>query len=138
MRYLVDSNITSEMRYGARGNPGVHAWAQSVQRTDLATSVICLFEIEHGIALVQKRDLLFHRRLADWMATLVLPFYEGRILDVDGAIARHCARLSAEQSHPLADALIAATALVHDLTVVTRNQRLVVPMGVPILNPWVG
>jgi predicted nucleic acid-binding protein len=136
MRYLVDSNITSEIRYGARGNPGVYSWAQSVEKADLATSVICLFEIEHGIALVQKRDPVFHRRLADWMATIVLPFYEGRILDVDRIIARQCARLSTEQSRPLADALIAATALVHDLTVVTRNERHFVPMGVPVLNPW--
>lgn len=138
MKYLVDSNITSEIRHGARGNPGVHRWSQSVEQADLATSVICLFEIERGIALVQKRDPQFHRRLTEWMTNIVLPFYEGRILDIDQATARQCAQLHAQQTAPLADALIAATAIINGLTVVTRNEKHFAPLGVSLLNPWSG
>ena len=84
MKFLVDANVISELREPPRTNPGVRQWAQSVQIEDLATSVICLMELERGIARIEARDQRFHERLDNWLRLVVLPQYSGRILDVDG------------------------------------------------------
>jgi toxin FitB len=136
MKFLVDANVISELREPARTNPGVQQWARSVQIDDLATSVICLMELERGIARIEPRDPRFHERLDNWLRLVVLPQYSGRILDVDMSVASRCAKLFATRTAPVADALIAATALVHGLTMVTRNERDFAPLGVPLLNPW--
>ena len=136
MRYLVDTNILSEMRYAGSGNPGVRQWAKSVPIRDLATSVLCIMEIERGIVAIQHKDPAFHRVLQLWFTATLLPAYEGRVLDVDGAVGRQYARMTPRRSIRDIDVLIAATALAHGLTVVTRNERDFAPLGVPLLNPW--
>ncbi len=136
MRYLVDTNILSELRYADTANPGVRQWAKAVPIADLAISVLCITEIERGIVAIERKDPVFHRILSHWLTATLLPAYEGRIFDVDSAVGYHYARMAPHRTIRDIDVLIAATALAHGLTVVTRNERDFAPLGVPVLNPW--
>lgn len=135
MKFLVDTNILSELRRGYRANQGVQEWAQIGNEDDFATSVICMMEIERGALGVRRTDPAFCSLLLVWLGE-VRNQYSSRILRVDEAVASRCAALLQPRTAQLGDALIAATALVHDLTVVTRNVRDFEPLGVPLLNPW--
>lgn len=136
MRFLVDTNILSELRYGRAANAGVQQWARVTANADLATSVLCIMEIERGIVAIEPKDPGFHRTLRHWFSTILQPAYEGRIFDVDRFVGRQYARIVAPRSIRDIDVLIAATALAHNLTIVTRNERDFAPLGVPLLNPW--
>ncbi len=136
MKFLVDTNILSETRRGARGNVGVHAWANSIDERDLLISVITIKEIEVGILHKSRTDPAQALGIRRWLEQVVLPRYADRILSVDVAVARQAAALDVPDRRPTADGLIAATALVHGLTVVTRNTVDFLPTGVPLLNPW--
>jgi predicted nucleic acid-binding protein len=100
--------------------------------------VVTLFEIERGILLLGRRDRSQAGHLRQWFGTRLMPDFEGRILPVDAAVALRCAALHAPDPLPGRDGLIAATALVHGMTVVTRNVRDFEATGVPLLNPWDG
>lgn len=132
--YLLDTVVISELRRRER-NPGVVAWLGAQNSDDLYLSVISLGEIERGIAMKQKDDAVFAKRLQGWLEGL-LSLYGQRILPVDGAIARRWGQLSAEIGHHGADLMIAATALEHGLKVVTRNVRHFIPTGVEVMHPF--
>ena len=125
------------MRRPTKANPKVAAWADSVRQPDLFLSVITIIEIEMGIlGLEYRRDHAQAAVLRTWMDSYVQPAFDGRILPVDTAVALRCARLNVPDRRSDRDAIIAATALVHGLTVATRNIADFRAMGVSLLNPW--
>jgi toxin FitB len=136
--FLLDTNVVSELRkaHGGRAHPGVVAWARSVPSTGLYLSVISVLELEQGILQIQRRDIAQGSVLRTWMAEQVLPAFEARILPVDVPVALRCAALHVPDRRSERDSLIAATALVHGLTVVTRNVVDFADSGVVLLNPW--
>ncbi|PWC33688.1 type II toxin-antitoxin system VapC family toxin [Azospirillum sp. TSO35-2] len=134
--YLLDTNVLSELRRPARANPGLAAWAATVLPAELFLSAITLFEIELGAGLVARRDPAKGAVLRGWIDGHIMAAFRGRILPVDGDVAQRCATLHVPVPRPLRDSMIAATALTHRLTVVTRNTRDFEPAGVPLLNPW--
>jgi len=132
--YLLDTVVLSELRK-ARRDAGVAAWIAAVDATDLHLSVITLGEVERGISKQRRENPAFAARLAAWRDDL-LRLHADRILPVTEAIARRWGALSDQIGHGGADLLIAATALDHGLTVVTRNVADFKPTGVPLLNPY--
>lgn len=136
--YLLDTNVVSELRKRRSGkiDPAVEAWAGSVDQADLYLSVISVMEIELGIARLERRDARQADVLRLWLHDKVMPAFAGRLLMVDAAIALRCARLHVPETRSERDAWIAATGLVHDLTVVTRNLSDFVGTGVPLIDPW--
>lgn len=135
MNYLLDTNVLSELRKGPRCDPGVNQWFAECDDEQLFTSVLCLGEIRMGIDAVRPRDGRFAARLQLWLDYLIDSF-EGRILPVGQAIALEWGRLAAPVSRAPVDELLAATALSHRLTLVTRNVRDVERTGVQYLNPF--
>jgi len=133
--FLLDTNVVSELRK-AQADPAVVAWARSVPAYRLYISAITLLEIETGILRLERRDPKQASPLRNWLEAHVIPAFAGRVLSIDGAVARRCARLHVPDRSNECDALIAATALVHDMTVVTRNTRDFAFSGAPVLNPW--
>lgn len=138
--YLLDTNVVSELRKAKAGkaDQNVRAWAESVSAASLFLSVVTILELETGILLVERRDPSQGAVLRAWLDGHVLPAFSGRILAVDTAVAQRCAKLHIPDPRSDRDALIAATALVHGMTVVTRNVADFAPTGVDILNPWAG
>ena len=132
--FLLDSDVLSALRRRER-HPGAVRWVETQRTADLYISVVTVGEIERGITQQQPRDPSFAGELALWLDR-VLAWYSDRILIVDAATARRWGQLSATLGHDGADLLIAATALEHGLTVVTRNVRHFEPTGVPTLNPF--
>jgi predicted nucleic acid-binding protein len=136
--FLLDTNVISELRKAGDGkaDANVVAWLSSVDATTFYLSAITLMEIELGILRIERRDPAQGARLRAWMDQHILPEFADRILPVDTAVALRCAPLHVPDPHPERDAFIAATALVHGMTVVTRNIADFAPTGVPLLNPW--
>jgi predicted nucleic acid-binding protein len=134
--FLLDTNVLSELRGRERTHTKVAAWADSVHATDLFLSVITILEIEAGTLQLARRDAAQGAMLRSWIDEKVLPAFAGRVLPVDTAVAQCCARLHVPDPRAERDALIAATALVHRMTVVTRNVADFKPMGVELLDPW--
>ena len=132
--YLLDTNVLSALRRRQR-HARVMGWVSTQRSNDLHVSVISLGEIERGIAQARRRDPRFAALLGEWLDGLI-KFYAGRILPIDLGAARRWGRVSQAVGHQDADLLIAATALRHGLTVVTRNVRHFEPAGVPVLNPY--
>lgn len=131
--FLIDTDVLSALRRRER-NPAVAEWISGQRTTDLHLSVVSIGEIERGIARKRDRDAAFAGALAAWLDS-VISLYGERILGVDLATARRWGRLSAVLGHEGADLLIAATALEHGLTVVTRNIRHFEPTGAAVLDP---
>jgi toxin FitB len=140
MTYLLDTNMVSELRRGKtrRVNRNVYQWAQSIPAAAMYLSVISVLELEHGVLLVERRDREQGDVLRAWLEKQVLAAFEGRVLPVDTDVARRAARLHVPDPCSDRDALIAATALVHGMTVVTRNVADFERTGVPLMNPWAG
>lgn len=134
--YLIDTNVVSEIRRRDRANPCVLAWSNALPSSQSFISVITVLELETGILLRERRDPRQGAQFRTWFENKVLPLYAGRILSVDSAVARRAASLHVPNRRPDRDAFIAATAIVHGMTVVTRNISDFEPMGVPIFNPW--
>lgn len=130
--YLLDTNIVSEAR---RGTPEAVAWLRSVQGRVLFLSVVTLGEIQRGILLKARKDPKTAAILANWLAVL-REDHRDAILPISDAVALEWGRLSAERSRPPADGLIAATARVHDLILVTGNVADFEDAGVTVINPW--
>lgn len=139
MMYLLDTNVVSELRKvrSGKADAGVASWADNVDTADLYLSVITVQELEIGVLLSERRDPSQGAVLRAWLSGHVLPAFSGRILSVDAAVAQCSARLHVPDPCPVRDGLIAATALVYGMTVVTRNVADFEPTGVKILNPWV-
>jgi predicted nucleic acid-binding protein len=134
--YLLDTNFVSELRRPDRANPNVLAWAREAVGVPAFLSAITILEVEIGLRRLERRDPAQAAPLRLWFEADVMAEYRDRILSIDAAIARRAAALHVPDRRPENDALIAATALVHGLTLVTRNTADFAPMGVPVLNPW--
>lgn len=136
MTYLIDTNVWSELRNPGRADRNVRTWAGAVNPADLYLSVVTVFELERGVLLIERRDRQQGSHLRRWLEERVLEPFDRQILPIDAPVARRCATLHVPDPRPERDALIAATALTHGLTVVTRNVGDFEPMGVVLLNPW--
>ena len=136
--FLLDTNVVSELRKVGSGkaDASVVAWAQSVETAALYLSAISLLELELGVLQVERRDAAQGAMLRAWLDSQVAPAFAGRILAVDAHVARRCARLQVPDPRAQRDALIAATALTHGMTVVTRNTADFDATGVAVLDPW--
>ncbi|HEY7374522.1 MAG TPA: type II toxin-antitoxin system VapC family toxin [Polyangia bacterium] len=135
MSFLLDTNIVSELRKGARANPNVSKWIASVDQQDLRLSVLVVGELRQGVERIRRRDVASAERLDRWLTKLVEAFGD-RILPVDAHIAETWGRLNVPDPLPAVDGLLAATALAHDLTMVTRNVRHVSRTGVRFVDPF--
>lgn len=135
MRYLIDTNVISEIRKGERANRGVKSWVMANDAALWALSVVTIGEIRTGIEEKRGSDPAQARVLENWLLELIVETTE-RILPFSLQSADAWGRISAENSLPVADAMIAATALEHDLTLVTRNTADFKNTGLRILNPW--
>ena len=136
--YVLDTNVVSELRKAKSGkaNPGVVAWAASVVPGSLFISAITVMELEMGVLQMERRDVAQGALLRAWLDQNVLPAFASRILPVDVTVAQRCAKLHVPDQQSERDALIAATALVHGMAVVTRNVQDFQASGVAIINPW--
>ena len=134
--FLLDTDVVSELRRPRRTNPNVAKWADSVSPSDLFLSSISILELKTGALLLARRDGGQGGLIRQWIEERVLTAFAERILAVDTTVARRCALLHVPDPKPYRDSLIAATALVHRLTVVTRNRADFEPMGVSVLDPW--
>jgi predicted nucleic acid-binding protein len=135
---LLDTNVVSEFRKfrAGRGDPNVVRWAEAVDTNDLFISSISLHELEVGVLLAERRDPPQGVHLRAWLETRAIPGFAGRILDVDAAVAKRAAKFHVPDPRPINDAFIAATALVHGMTLVTRNVSDFTGTGVKLINPW--
>lgn len=138
MMYVVDTNVVSELRKIRMGkaDANVARWAESVNATDLYVSVITIMELELGVLSIERKDAAQGAMLRAWLEQQVLPEFSARTLPIDTAVAQRCAKLHVPDKQGERDALIAATALVHGMTVVTRNVADFQSTGVKVLNPW--
>lgn len=137
MSYLIDTNIISEIRKGARCDAHVSAWYASIADADIFLSTLVLGEIRKGVELARPRDAAKAAALERWLRDVETAF-DGRVLGIDNAVSDQWGRMSAIRSVPVIDGLLAATALMHDLTLVTCNDRDVAGLGAKVLNPFRG
>ena len=138
--FVLDTNVVSELRkiQAGKADQNVALWADAVDGASLHISAITVLELELGVLQIERRDPVQGAMLRAWLEARVLTEFDGRILPVDIAVARRCARLHVPDPRAERDALIAATALVHGMTVVTRNTADFAATGVALLNPWEG
>ena len=138
--FVLDTDVVSELRKAGDGkaDANVVAWVSSVDAATLYLSAVTLLELELGILRNLRRDTVQGTKLRTWMDRYVLPEFSDRILPLDQAVALRCAALHVPDPRADRDAMIAATALVHGMTVVTRNLVDFEPTGVRVMNPWDG
>ena len=137
--FLLDTNVVSELRKvrGGKANPGVATWAEQVPSSVLFISAVTIHELEHGVLLMERADPNQGALLRAWLDLSVTAAFKSRVLVVDERVARRAAALHVPDPAPFRDALIGATALVHDMTVVTRNVKDFERFdGLDVLNPW--
>jgi toxin FitB len=136
--FLLDTNVVSELRKAraGRADKNVTAWAAGVSAASMFVSVITIQELEIGVLLAERRDSSQGTILRRWLEEQVLPAFAERTLPVDTIVARRSAVLHLPDPRPVRDALIAATALVHGMTVVTRNVADFAPTGTRLIDPW--
>ena len=135
MKYLVDTNVISELRKRQRASPLVRSWIEERTPDELFLSVLTLGELRRGTERVARRDPASAIALRSWLDSTRTRFRD-RIVDVDAAVADRWGRLGIPDPLPDIDGLLAATALVHGMTVVTRNVHHIAPTGAPCLNPF--
>lgn len=135
MTYLIDANVVSELRRPDRASQAVVAWAASVPQSDMFISSVTILELQLGALQLAHRDPAAGRLIGEWLRKVIERFRD-RILAVDLAVALKCAELHVPDPKSEHDALIAATALVHNLVVVTRNTPDFARTGVRLLDPW--
>jgi toxin FitB len=136
--FLLDTNVVSELRKAGSGlaDANVVAWLSAEDASSFYLSAITVMELELGILLKARKDAAQGARLRAWMDSHVMPEFSQRTLSVDSAVALRCARLHVPDPRPERDSLIAATALVHGMTMVTRNVEDFAGMGLTFVNPW--
>ena len=136
--YLLDTNVVFELRKIRSGKADANAgrWAASVRAIELFISVVTLQELQIGVLLTEFCDPLKGKVFRSWLASHVLPAFVGRVLSVDAAVSLRSAQLHVPDPKPFRDGLIVSTALVHSITVVTRNTQDSELTGVKLINPW--
>ncbi len=136
--FLLDTDVVSELRKAddGRANEHVVAWISERDAESMHVSAISLMELEVGVLRIERRDRIQGRLFRNWLDNRVMPEFEGRILTIDSMVAIRCARLHVPDRKSERDALIAATALVHDMSVVTRNRADFLSTGVHVIDPW--
>jgi len=135
MSYLIDTNIISEIRKGDRRDAHVSAWYASIGDEDLFLSTLVLGEIRKGVELARSRDPSKAAALERWLRQVATAF-DGRVLGIDNAVSDQWGRMCAIRPIPVIDGLLAATAVIHGLTLVTRNDRDIAGLGAVVLNPF--
>ena len=138
MMFVLDTNVVSELRKvrADKADANVAAWSASVDAAWLFVSAVTIMELETGVLQIERRDARQGALLRAWLDHHVLPEFAGRVLPIDTAVALRCARLHVPDRQSERDALIAATAIVHGMTVVTQNVADFMATGVSVLNPW--
>jgi predicted nucleic acid-binding protein len=136
MASLLDTNVISELRKKSNCDPNVFAWQAKALGTGLFVSVISLMEIRRGVLMARRKNAAFAELLEGWYETQVKPAFDGCILPIDLAISERCSAIVSVRTRNLADALIAATAYVYNLTLVTRNVADFADCEVKLVNPW--
>ena len=136
--FLLDTNVISEQRKLADGkaDPNVARWTQETPVEACFLSVVTVMELEIGILRVERRDPSQSRRIRAWLDEVILPTFVQRILPIDASVAIQSAALQVPDPRPWNDAMIAATALVHGMTIVTRNEADFAGCGAALINPW--
>lgn len=134
MSWLIDTNVISDLRKGDRANEGIRAWFAESREDKLFTSVLVLGEIRRGIESIRRRDRPSALALEGWLQRLTADFGD-RVLPVDARVADRWGALNVPDPVPTVDGLLAATALVHDLVLVTRNVRDLANSGARLLDP---
>ena len=138
MMFVLDTNVVSELRkvHSGKADINVARWAESVDASNLFVSAITIMELELGVLSVERKDATQGAMLRSWLEQQVLPEFSSRTISIDTAVAQRCAQLHVPDKRGERDALIAATALVHGMAVVTRNVADFKSTGVTIINPW--
>ncbi len=138
MSWVLDTVVVSELRKAgtSKVSPALMNWSQSVDAAQLYVSAITIMELEMGVLAMERKDRNQGLQLRRWLDQQVLTEFANRILPIDTAVARRCGKLHVPDRNAERDALIAATALVHGMAVVTRNVADFAPTGVLIVNPW--
>jgi predicted nucleic acid-binding protein len=137
MSWRLDTNVVSELRKGDRADPRLRAWFADVEDADLFTSVLVLGEIRRGIESIRRRDTSGALAIEQWLVRMAVGFGD-RVLPIDARVADRWGTLNVPDPIPSVDGLLAATALIHDLTLVTRNTKDVARTGVRTLDPTAG
>ncbi len=136
--FLLDTNVVSELRKVRTGTADtrVRAWSRSVDANRMFVSVITIEELEIGVLRIERRDQTQGTTLRRWLHGTVIPTFSNRTLIIDTEVALRSASVQVPDKRPARDALLAATALVHRMTMVTRNVADFADTGVSIVNPW--
>jgi len=134
--FLFDTNLVSELRKKSRCDPNVAAWQLGVSHQEAFISVISMMEIRHGILMARRKNAAFAQFLEEWYEVKVKTAFDGYVLPIDLAISERCGTLMRVRGRSLADAFIAATAYVNDLTLAARNVADFADSGVKLVNPW--
>jgi len=136
VNYLLDPNVVSELRKGQAAAPAIAAWVRPLEASDLALSVLVLGELRHGIELLRRRgDRAQADLFAAWLERLAVEFAD-RLLSVTRSVAERWGTLRGIAPLPPIDGLMAATAIEHDMTLVTRDTGELARVGVRVLDPW--
>ena len=134
--FLLDTNVVSELRVARRTDPRVKNWAAANSARSMFLSAVTILELQHGVLRLERRDPAAGSTLRKWLDGQILPGFAGRILAFDVAVALRCAGLHVPDPRSERDAMIAATALVHGLTMVTRNVSDFTMPELNVVNPW--
>ncbi|KXP01529.1 type II toxin-antitoxin system VapC family toxin [Tsukamurella pseudospumae] len=135
MKYVLDTNVVSALRVRGR-NPAVERWISGIEVADQYLAATTIAEIERGVKSKEREDPDQGAVLREWFASRVLPAFTGRVLALDLPAARELAKFRVPEHAPLDDALLAAVAKAHGMTVATRNVKHFEPLGVAIVDPW--
>jgi predicted nucleic acid-binding protein len=134
--FLLDTDVVSASRRPEKAGKGLASWVAETNPRSMYLSAVSILELKIGALRLYNRDRARAIDLEDWIRQRVLARFQGRIFAFDETTASLCAPLHVPKTRPERDAMIAATALQHGMTVVTRNVRDFAPMGVPVFDPW--
>jgi len=134
--YILDTNVISELRKGEASHPQVRGWFTGIPSSAIFMSVISFMELDMGVLSMERHDPIQGQKLRHWLDQQVIPHFHDRIIDITLPIVKQCARFHGPDPCSDRDALIAATARVHSMTVVTRNTKDFERTGIPLINPW--